>query len=106
MIVIFSDFVDTTTAELLLENVSNLNKRHLIVFATLSDPDLTKLTQSAPDNLNDVARSVTAEQFLQERRLVLDRLRRFGVFCVEAGPKEMTPKLISTYLQIKAREMI
>ncbi len=106
LIVIFSDFVDTTTAELLLENVSNLNKRHLIVFATLSDPDLTKLTQSAPDNLNDVARSVTAEQFLQERRLVLDRLRRFGVFCVEAGPKEMTPKLISTYLQIKAREMI
>ena len=106
LIIIFSDFVDTTTAELLLENVSVLNKRHLIIFATLGDPELTKLTQSASDNLTDVARSVTAEQFLQERRLVLDRLRRLGVLCVEAGPKQMTPSLISTYLQIKAREMI
>ena len=72
----------------------------------MGDPELTKLTQSASDNLTDVARSVTAEQFLQERRLVLDRLRRLGVLCVEAGPKQMTPSLISTYLQIKAREMI
>ncbi len=106
LIVIFSDFVDTTTAELLLENVSVLNKRHLIVFATLGDPELTTVTNSAPGNLTDVARSVSAEQFLQERRVVLDRLRRLGVLCIEAGPKQMTASLISTYLQIKAREMV
>ncbi len=106
LIVIFSDFVDTTTAELLLENVSVLNKRHLIVFATLGDPELVELIQSAPNSLTDVARSVSAEQFLQERRVVLDRLRRLGVLCVEADPKKMTASLISTYLQIKAREMI
>ena len=106
LIVIFSDFVDTTTAELLLENVTVLNKRHLIVFATLGDPEMVALTRSSPGSLTDVARLVSAEQFLQERRVVLDRLRRLGVLCVEAGPKQMTASLISTYMQIKAREMI
>lgn len=106
LIVIFSDFVDTTSAELLLENVAVLNKRHLIIFATLGDPELLALAGSEPTSLTDVARSVSADQFLQERRLVLDRLRRLGVLCIEANPKTMTGSLISTYLQIKAREMI
>jgi uncharacterized protein (DUF58 family) len=106
LIVIFSDFVDTTSAELLLENVSVLNKRHLIVFATLGDPELLAVSRAASDTLTDVARSISAEQFLQERRVVLDRLRRLGVLCVEASPGQMTASLISTYLQIKAREMI
>jgi len=106
LIIIFSDFVDTTTAELLLENVSVLNKRHLIVFATLGDPEMVAITRARPDNLTEVARLVSAEQFLQERRLVLDRLSRLGVMCIEAGPKQMMASLISTYLQIKAREMI
>ncbi len=106
LIVIFSDFVDTTTAELLLENVTVLNKRHLIVFATLGDPEMATLIRATPDSLTDVARVVSAEQFLQERRLVLDRLRRLGVLCIEAEPKQMTASLISTYMQIKAREMI
>ena len=106
LIVIFSDFVDTTSAELLLENVAVLNKRHLIIFATLGDPELLALARAEPNSLTEVARSVSADQFLQERRLVLDRLRRLGVLCVEANPKEMTGSLISTYLQIKAREMI
>ena len=106
LIIIFSDFVDTTTAELLLENVSVLGKRHLIVFATLGDPEMLALTRASPDTLTDVARVVSADQFLRERRLVMDRLRRLGVLCVEAEPKQMTASLISTYMQIKAREMI
>ena len=67
---------------------------------------MVAITRARPDNLTEVARLVSAEQFLQERRLVLDRLSRLGVMCIEAGPKQMMASLISTYLQIKAREMI
>lgn len=106
LIVIFSDFVDSTTAELLVENVTVLNRLHVIVFVTPGDPSLRAIAAAAPDSLTDVAMAVSAEQFLQERRIVLERLSRVGVLCVEADPSRVTPQLISTYLTVKAREMI
>ena len=49
LIVVFSDFVDPTTAELMIENVAMLNRQHLIVFATLRDPLLRALAETPPE---------------------------------------------------------
>lgn len=106
LIVVFSDFVDTTTAELLVENISVLNRSHVIVFVALRDPSLEEIANGAPDGLDDVARSVSAAQMLRERRLVMERLSRLGVFVVDALPEAVTARLISAYLNIKSRELI
>ena len=106
LIVVFSDFVDATTAELMIENVAMLNRQHLIVFATLRDPVLRALADGPPDSLGDVARAVSAAQMLHQRRLVFERLARLGVLCIEADQQALTGRLISTYLTIKAREMV
>ena len=98
--------VDSTTAELMVENVAMLNRQHLIVFATLRDPVLKALAEGMPENLSDVARAVSAAEMLHERRLVLERLARIGVLCVEAEQQALTGRLLSTYFTIKAREMV
>ena len=41
-----------------------------------------------------------------ERRLVLERLSRLGVTVVDARPGAVTARLVSAYLDIKARDMI
>ena len=56
--------------------------------------------------MTDVARAVSAEQMLRERRIVMERLQRLGVFVVDAQPRAVTSQLISTYLTIKSREII
>ncbi|MDN3721049.1 DUF58 domain-containing protein [Roseibium salinum] len=48
LIIIFTDFVDTTSAELLIENIGILAKRHLLIFVTIRDPDLETLVETAP----------------------------------------------------------
>ncbi|NSX53294.1 DUF58 domain-containing protein [Sulfitobacter sp. 1151] len=106
LIVVFSDFVDTTTAELLVENVSVLAKRHVIIFVALRDPDLVAMANAAPDTLDDVATLVSAGQMQNERQLVMEKLNRLGVTVIDSDPKAVTAKLISTYLDIKARELI
>jgi len=50
--------------------------------------------------------SVSAAQVSQERTIVLDKLRSFGVVCLDVEPDKLTPELISTYIDIKARELI
>ena len=106
LIVVFSDFVDTTTAELLVENITVLNRAHVIVFVALRDPALEAIAHGTPQGMTDVARAVSAAQMIRERRIVMERLQRMGVFVVDALPGAVTARLISTYLTIKSREII
>ncbi|PIE08571.1 MAG: DUF58 domain-containing protein [Rhodobacterales bacterium] len=106
LIVVFTDFVDSISAELMLENLAVLAKRHLIIFVTLRDPGLEARVNASPDDMDGVAELVAAAQALSERHLVLARLARMGVTVVDAEPGQLTARLVSTYLDIKARELI
>lgn len=106
LIIIFTDFVDTTSAELMIENIGILAKRHLVVFVTIRDPDLEGIVDQAPEDLDGVATLVAANQLVQDRRRVLERLVRMGVTIVDARPNTVTARLLSTYLEIKSRDMI
>ncbi|MCZ4282757.1 DUF58 domain-containing protein [Kiloniella laminariae] len=106
LIVIYTDFVDTVTAELMIENITRLAKRHLILFVTLSDRELMNISQLRPGSVTDIARSVIADDFLRERRIVFERLRRLGVHCLEAPAASVSAALVERYLEIKQQELI
>ena len=106
LIIIFTDFVDTTSAELMIENIGILGRRHLVVFVTIRDPELEAMVDHAPDDLDGVATLVAANQTVEDRRRVLERLSRLGVTIVDARPGTLTAQLISAYLDIKARDLI
>ncbi|MCQ0987090.1 DUF58 domain-containing protein [Jiella marina] len=106
LVVVFSDFVDTTTAELLVENVQVLNRHHVVVFVSIRDPLIVAYQRHAAEDLGAVAAAVAAAGLERERRLVLERLARIGVFVIDTDPGGITARLVSTYLTIKARELI
>lgn len=106
LIIIFTDFVDTTSAELMLENISILAKRHLVVFVAIRDPEIGEKVEAAPSDMNGIATLVAANQSISERRLVLERLTRMGVTVIDAKPSQVTGRLVSAYLDVKERELI
>ena len=106
LIVLMSDFVDTITAELMLENVTRLAQRHLIIFVTLQDPHLQSIAARRPDRLLDMTESVVADNFLRDRAVVFERLRRLGVHCLDVAPEQIGMDLLNRYLLIKQRELI
>ncbi|PRX10228.1 UNVERIFIED_ORG: uncharacterized protein (DUF58 family) [Martelella mediterranea] len=106
LVVVFSDFVDTTTAELLVENVQVLNRHHVVVFVTLRDPLLETYHRRSATSTDMVAETVAASDLERERRRVLDRLSRLGVFVIETTPGGLRSELVSTYLSIRSRELI
>jgi len=110
LIVLFTDFVDTVTAELMVENLGRLSGRHLVLFVTLQDPEFRTIVDAAPDSIpgsmETVARSVVADELRRERLVVFEKLRRLGVQCLEAPHNRIGTDLINRYLAIKQREMI
>ncbi len=106
LIVMLTDFKDTVTAELMLDNVKRLARRHVVLFVALRDPELEQIAARAPAELDDLYRAVVADDFVHERRLVLRRLQRLGIACIDAPPQRVTASLINRYLDIKRRELV
>lgn len=106
LVVLLTEFVDTITAELMVENVSRLSSKHLVVFVALRDPSLGAIASAEPRSLGDLHRAVVAGDFVRERETVLGRLRRMGVHCLDVPPDRLSMGLLNRYLDIVRRELI
>ena len=101
LVVVFTEFTDPTSAELMIENVGRLLARHLVVFVVMRDEELEDLTRAEPLSPDDVARAVIAQTLLRERDLVVARLRRLGVEIVDAPAAAVGPALLDRFLDLK-----
>ena len=106
LVVVLSDFVDAVTAELMVENLDRLARRHLVIFVALRDPLFGEVTRRSPRTAGDVHRAAVLQGMVQEREKVLRRLRRSGIVCIDAEPLAVRTQLLNRYLDVKRRERI
>ncbi len=103
LIVVFTDFTDPTSAELMLESVGRLIDRHLLLFVAMEDEELLALVDQTPETSEQVAQSVAAAGLLAQRRMVITRLRHLGIEVIEGRHDEIGTRLMNAYLKIKRR---
>ena len=106
LIIIFTDFPDTISAELMLAALKPLLSRHLILFVSMHDEELEVLAAAEPNEPKDVVRAVTATALLRQRRLVLTRLRRLGAHVIETQHDTAGPAIVESYLRLKRRHQL
>lgn len=106
LIVVFTDFVDTTSAELMIENMGRLLRRHIVIFVAFRDEALEELIQVSPREADDISRAVIAENLMRERDLVIARLQRMGVHIVDVEADKISNAVLNKYLELKRREAI
>ncbi|MEJ2118482.1 MAG: DUF58 domain-containing protein, partial [Alphaproteobacteria bacterium] len=106
LVILFTDFVDTITAELLIESMQRIANKHVVVFVTLHDSFLQQKVDHTPEQFLDVARAVVAHDFLHDRSVVFERLARCGVHCLDVPSSNLPVSLINRYLEIKHRGLI
>ena len=106
LIVLFSDFADPTSAQLMIESVERLIRHHLVIFVTMVDEELDELMDTEPDVMSDIAVAVGADALARQRALVLTKLRRLGVDVIETRHDAITYRLIDAYLETKRAEAI
>ena len=106
LVILFTDFVDTTTAELLIESLQRVANRHVVLFVTLRDSVLQGIADALPGEFEDVTRAVIAHDMIRDRTIVLERLERMGIHCLDVSTKGLSAGLINRYLAIKQRGLI
>jgi uncharacterized protein (DUF58 family) len=105
LVVLFTDFLDTVTAELMIDNVTRLARRHLVLFVAVRDPSLETRALARPRSLALLHEAVVAGDFGRERQVVIERLRRAGAHCIDTPPDRFSMALVNRYLDIKRREL-
>jgi uncharacterized protein (DUF58 family) len=106
LVVLLTEFVDAVSAELMVEGLARLSRRHLVLFVALRDPGLDAAAATRPDSIDVLYRAVVAGDLVRERETVLQRVRRLGVHVVDAPPDRVSARLVERYLDVHRRELV
>jgi uncharacterized protein (DUF58 family) len=102
-VLLITDLLEESAARPLLDAVPILARRHVVVVATVADPDVAGLVSAPPATPVDVYAAAVAYDVLDARAVVSARLARAGAEVVEAGPDAFSAACVTAYLRAKRR---
>lgn len=106
LVVLFTEFVDTVTAELLLDSIQRMANRHVVLFVTMRDPAMVELLEAPPEDVLGAARSVIANDMIRERAIVFERLTRMGIHVVDVPAGQVATRVVNACFEIKKRNLL
>jgi uncharacterized protein (DUF58 family) len=120
LFVIFTNLLDPRSAKDLSASVRSAIPRHLPLVVLMRDMDVEALATeqarrhviggaagwSTPVTEVDLYVRAAAAEALAWRDSLVRQLQRAGVLVLDARPGDVTPKLVKSYLEIKARRLL
>ncbi|MEM9727245.1 MAG: DUF58 domain-containing protein [Myxococcota bacterium] len=106
LIVVFTDFTDSTMAELMIEHLEQLTTKHVVVFVALDDPVVDRPWEELPNSAEGMAAAIMTSELRQARRVVLRRLEVAGVRVVHGAPGQAALSVLQQYTDIKRRGLL
>jgi uncharacterized protein (DUF58 family) len=97
---------DEANAEMVAAVTGALGRRHLVVSVWLRDPSVTDLLSAPAKSVADLYQRAAAAQLVGWRERSLASLRGKGALVVDCPPGQLTPGLLSKYVEIKARRLL
>jgi uncharacterized protein (DUF58 family) len=104
--VVFTDLSGLRASEALARYMPRMAPRHVPLLVTIRDPALEQEAQQVPASSERVYRRAVAGQLIAERRLLLEKLRRQGVFTLDVSAENLSMAVVSRYLELKARRFV
>lgn len=102
LVLVLTDLLEESAARPLVDAVPVLARRHVVVVASVTDPDLAALVRTPPSSRADAYAASVAVDVLEARAAVADRLRSAGAEVVEAPPAGLAQACVGAYLRMKA----
>jgi len=101
LVIVFTDLLDPAAASSLVEAVPLLSRRHAVVVASSTDPDVTAALVDAPRDATDAYRAAAALDLMTARARVIASLGGVNARVVEAPPDQLGEACVGTYLRLK-----
>jgi uncharacterized protein (DUF58 family) len=101
LVVVLTDLLEEAAARPLVDAVPVLARRHAVIVASATDPDLTALVRTPPSSPADTYAASVAVEVLAARSVVAKQLSAAGAQVVEAPPAALGTACVTAYLRMK-----
>jgi uncharacterized protein (DUF58 family) len=102
MLVVLTELAEQAVTETLLPALPLIARDHLVVVASVADPEVRGWALATPAEPGAAYRKAAAAAALTDRRRTVARLRGLGAVVVDAPPGRLAPDLADAYLRVKA----
>ncbi len=104
LVVFFTDVIDVRSSQALLAHVTHSAARHLVLVVALRNDALFEAAHPRSEGSSALLyENAAAEEVIQAREAVLERMRRAGVVVLDVSPMAMTAGVVNRYLELKSR---
>jgi uncharacterized protein (DUF58 family) len=106
LLVVFTNLLEPRSSKELSSSLRGLLPRHLPVCVMMRDTDVEALAIQPARGASDYYLRAAAAEALSWRDSLIHSLRNAGVLVLDARPNDITPVVVKSYLEIKARRLL
>ncbi len=106
LILLYTNFETLDGLNRQMNYLKGIAKNHMLVVVFFQNTELNDIIHNKADNIQEVYDKVIAEKFAFEKRLIVNELRKYGIYSVLTEPENLTLDTINKYLEIKARGIL
>lgn len=106
LILLYTNFETLDSLFRQLPYLKGIAKNHLLVVIFFKNTELNALISNKAETIQQVYDKVIAEKFAFEKRLIVNELKKYGIYSILTTPEDLTIDTINKYLEIKARGLL
>lgn len=103
---LFTNFETLDGLNRQLKYLRGIAKNHLLVVVFFKNSELQTLIHKNPESMQEIYDEIIAEKFEFEKKLIIQELRKYGIYTVYTLPENLNIDVINKYLEIKARGIL
>lgn len=106
LVLLFTNFETLDAVTRQMKYLRGISKNHLLVIVFFKNAQLQSLIHSNPENIQQVYDEIIAEKLEYEKKLIIQELKKYGIYTVYTLPENLNIDVINKYLEIKARGIL
>ncbi len=106
LIILYTNFETMDGLNRQLPYLKAITKNHLLVVVFFKNTKIQDIITTKAHTVKDVYDKVIAEKFAFEKRLIVNELKKYGIYSILTTPENLTIDTINKYLEIKSRGLL
>lgn len=106
LVLLFTNFETLDGLNRQMKYLRGIAKNHLLVVVFFKNTEVQKIIHSNPESMQEIYDEIIAEKFEFEKKLIIQELRKYGIYSVYTLPENLNVEVINKYLEIKARGIL
>lgn len=106
LILWLTDLAETAMRPEVIDGATQLLHRHVLLFVAMAQPEVERIAQSRPANVEGMFRAAAAQELATRREILLAQLAEQGALTLDLAPEALTSAVLNQYLKVKERAMV